>query len=45
MSVQDPHIYDLPDMTNVSKGVLCKLFTVSVVCLVFLIAEVGLGCF
>lgn len=33
-------IYDLPDVSSVSKGVLCKLFVASGIALIFLIAEV-----
>ena len=36
----DPHIYKLPTTPNITKGVLCKLYAVSVVCVIFLIAEV-----
>ena len=36
----DPHIYKLPTTPNITKGILCKLYAVSVVCLIFLIAEV-----
>lgn len=33
-------IYDLPDVSHVSKGVICKLFVASAIALIFLIAEV-----
>lgn len=33
-------IYDLPDVSSVSKGVLCKLFVASAIALIFLIIEV-----
>lgn len=36
----NPRIYDLPVMENITKGVICKLATVSVVCLIFLTAEI-----
>jgi hypothetical protein len=36
----NPVIYDLPDMGNITKGVMCKLMTVSVVCIIFLGVEV-----
>lgn len=36
----NPLIYDLPDMAHITGGVICKLAVVSVVCIVFLSAEV-----
>ncbi len=35
----EPHIYDLPNVEGVTKRVMCKLFTVSIVCTVLMIAE------
>ena len=35
----EPHIYDLPNVEGVTKRVMCKLLTVSVVCTVLMIAE------
>ena len=36
----NPKIYDIPDMGNVTGAVMCKLTLISVVCVVFLCAEV-----
>lgn len=36
----NPVLYDLPDMSHITKGVMCKLITVSFVCIIFLAAEV-----
>ena len=41
VSKNDAHIYEIPDLSNVTKNVLCRLMAVSVVCIVFLIAEVS----
>ncbi|CAD8113490.1 unnamed protein product [Paramecium sonneborni] len=39
-SKNETHLYEIPDLSNVTQNVLCRLISVSVVCIVFLIAEV-----
>ncbi|CAD8190664.1 unnamed protein product [Paramecium pentaurelia] len=39
-SKNETHLYEIPDLSNVTQNVLCRLIAVSVVCIVFLIAEV-----
>lgn len=39
VSVDEPYLYDLPNVEGVNKVVMCKLLTVSVVCCVLMIAE------
>ena len=36
----DPNIYNLPKNPDINARVLCKLYSVSVVCFIFLIGEV-----
>lgn len=36
----NPKIDDIPDMGNVTSAVMCKITLISVVCVVFLCAEV-----
>ena len=39
-SPEEPFIYDLPNVEGVTRRVMCKLLSVSVVCTVLMIAEV-----
>ena len=40
LSIDEPHIYDLPDVEAVTKRVMFKLLSVSVVCTVLMVAEI-----
>ena len=40
LSSHEHHIYDLPDVEQVTQRVQCKLLTVSIVCTVLMIAEI-----
>ncbi|CAD8205443.1 unnamed protein product [Paramecium octaurelia] len=39
-SKMDTHLYEIPDLTQITQKVLCRLIVVSVVCIIFLVAEV-----